>query len=68
MKQADVANRLLLPSASTNRFDAVSYLTVAVGIDQGRVSATGAAGIASKTFGLLGVLNPPPHSIERRSA
>ncbi len=44
------------------QFRAMSYLTVEVEIDHGRVSPKGAEALPEKASGLLTILNPPPLS------
>jgi hypothetical protein len=43
----------------------MSYLTLEVEIDHGRVSAKGAEALPEKASGLLTILNPPPLSQPR---
>jgi hypothetical protein len=43
----------------------VSYLTLEVEIDHGRVSSKGAEALPEKASGLLTILNPPPLSHPR---
>ena len=43
----------------------MSYLTVEVEIDHGRVSSKGAEALPEKASGLLTILNPPPLSQPR---
>jgi hypothetical protein len=43
----------------------VSYLTVEVELDHGRVSPKGAEALPEKASGLLTILNPPPFSQPR---
>ena len=43
----------------------MSYLTVEVEIDHGRVSSKGAEALPEKAYGLLTILNPPPLSQPR---
>jgi len=44
----------------------MSYLTVEVEIDHGRVSSKGAEALPEKASGLLTILNPPPLSQPRK--
>jgi hypothetical protein len=43
----------------------MSYRTLEVDIDHGRVSPKGAEALPEKAFGLLTILNPPPLSQPR---
>ena len=43
----------------------MSYVTVEVELDHGRVSAKGAEALPEKAVGLLTILNPPPLSQPR---
>ncbi len=43
----------------------MSYLTLEVEIDHGRVSSKGAEALPEKASGLLTILNPPPPSQPR---
>jgi hypothetical protein len=47
------------------RLSVVSYLTLEVEIDHGRVSPKGAETLPEKASGLLTILNPPPLSEPR---
>lgn len=44
----------------------MSYLTIEVEIDHGRVSTKGAEALPAKASGLLTILNPPPPLSEPR--
>jgi hypothetical protein len=46
-------------------FGGMSYRTLEVDIDHGRVSPKGAEALPEKAFGLLTILNPPPLSQPR---
>jgi hypothetical protein len=59
------AHSLLAARETQVYFDLMSYLTLEVEIDHGRVSSKGAEALPEKASGLLTILNPPPLSQPR---